>query len=254
LALAVGALLAPTACGSDRPLIAIEDGSVPTMPKPMPGQAMLAGVVRDGTGAPVAGATVRIAETDETATTDSTGAYAMMVPSDSTVTVVATADGFAKTFEESVMVASGAMVPGFDVRLLAPADVTGMSTLAGVAAPDKKGVMAIRLRSAGAGCALAGATLAVWPPLAASVVYSRPGAAAAVDRPDSSLSAVQDGTDIAAWLVGVVPPGNMLSLTVSQQGCQLAPAPSAEGVLFTGDLRVDAGAFTEARLFLAGAQ
>jgi hypothetical protein len=254
LALALGAMVAPLACGSDRALTGRPDSGVPTMPTPMPGQATLAGVVRDASGAPVAGATLRIAETDLTATSDATGAYSIAVPSDSTVTVVASADGFAKTFEESVTLADGVVASGFDVRLLAPTDVTGKNALAGVASPDKRGVMALRLKSSDAGCSLAGATLAVWPPDAGTVVYSQPGTAGALDQPDSSLQAVQGGAEVAAWLVGVVPPGNMLSLRVTQAGCQSAMAPSAGGMLFTGDLRADAGALTEARLFLAGAQ
>jgi hypothetical protein len=247
-------MVAPLSCGNDRALTGAPDGGVPTMPMPMPGQAMLAGVVRDATGAAVAGATLRIAETDATATSDATGAYSITVPSDSTVTVVASATGFAKTYEESVTLTDGTAATGFDVRLLAPADVTAKSALAGVATPDKLGVWAVRLSSSGTGCSVAGATLAIWPPDAGTIVYSQPGTGGALDQPDSTLQAVQAGTDVAAWLVAVVPPGNMLSLTVTQSGCQLATAPSAGGMLFTGGLRADAGALTEARLFLAGAQ
>jgi hypothetical protein len=247
-------MVAPLACGSDRALTASPDSGVPTMPTPMPGQATLAGVVRDATGAPVAGATLRIAETDVTATSDATGAYSIAVPSESTVTVVASADGFAKTYEESVTLTDGTAASGFDVRLLAPTDVTGKSALAGAATPDKLGVMAVRLQSSAAGCSLAGATLAVYPPDAAKVVYSQPGSGGALDQADATLSSVQAGTDVSAWLVAVIPPGNMLELTVTQAGCQAAPAPSAGGMSFTGGLRADASALTEARLFLAGAQ
>ena len=96
MAFALGAALASAGCGSERPIIAVEDGSIPSMPTPMPGKAMLTGVVRDGTGTAVVGATLRIAETDATATSDATGAYALDIPADSTVTLVASADGFAK--------------------------------------------------------------------------------------------------------------------------------------------------------------
>jgi hypothetical protein len=254
MAFALGSALSSVGCGTERPIIAVEDGSIPSMPTPMPGKAMLTGVVRDGAGMAVGGAKLWIAETDATATSDATGAYAIDVPSDSTVTLVGSADGFAKTYEESVMLGAGT-AGSVDVRLLAPADITAKSAMAGVAAPDKRGVMAVRLRSTGAGCAAAGAQLTVYPPGAATVIYGRPGSAGGMAVPDATLASVQDGADVAAWLVAVVPPGNMLSLTIDQPHCALAAGPqTADGMMFTGQLRSDAGALTEASLFLAAAQ
>ncbi len=254
VAFAVGAALASAGCGSDRPIIAVEDGSIPSMPTPMPGKAMLTGVVRDGAGTAVPGATLRIAETDATATSDATGAYAIDVPADSTVTLVGSAAGFAKTYEESVMLGAGTS-GSIDVRLLPPADITAKSAMAEVAAPDKRGVMAVRLRSTDGACAVAGAKLTVYPTGAATVIYGRPASSGGMAVPDVTLASVQDGADVAAWLVAVVPPGNMLLLTIEQPNCALTTSPQiADGMTFTGKLRADAGALTEASLFLVVAQ
>src|SRR4051794_15367753 len=130
MAFALGAALASAGCGTERPIIAVEDGSIPSMPTPMPGKAMLTGVVRDGTGTAVVGAPRRIGEPAAPAPRDATGACAIAVPADSTVTRVARADVSAKPYEESVMRGAGT-AGSLALRLLAPADITAKSAMAG---------------------------------------------------------------------------------------------------------------------------
>ena len=54
--------------------------SIPKMPTPMPGNASVAGRVLDSDGQGVPGATIKVAETDGTASSDATGAYQLVVP------------------------------------------------------------------------------------------------------------------------------------------------------------------------------
>jgi hypothetical protein len=143
-------------CGSTKAPDPGPGTSIPIMPMPMPGQALLAGHVSDEAGAPVAGATVTVAETDASTPTDAAGAYQLMVPADSTVTLVTAAAGFARTYRESVILAAQAMVTDFDVLLLSADRLTAMNATGSATSPATLGLMAIRLHSLGAACAPAG--------------------------------------------------------------------------------------------------
>jgi hypothetical protein len=227
---------------------------VPGMPDPMPGQAALAGAVRDGSGQPIAGATVKIAETDATTTTDPSGAYQLTVPSDSTLTLFAQAAGMATTYRDAVMLASGASLGGYDLDLVPAAQIDSMNALGPSGQTTGRGAVALRLHSMSAGCVLPGARVSVFPADAAMVVYSSPAApGSALDMPDPGVTAVQSGTRIEAWLVSALPPGNMnlLQIQVQQNGCQLMDqSPSLNGLTFVGERRVAAESLTETDLFL----
>lgn len=228
----------------------VEGSSTPVMPMPMPGSASLAGRVLDADGNPVAAAAVVVAETDDTATTDTTGAYQLMVPSDSTVTVVTTAAGFAKSHRESVVIANQVMVTGFDVLLLPLDTVARLNGLAGEGAASR-GLMAVRLHSMNDACLTSGAQLSVWPPKAATIIYSRPSGSTGLDEPDVGMDRVQAGARIDAWLAGALSPGAQLQITVDKAGCRLqSPSPAMNGVLFPGLRPIGAQALTEVDLFL----
>jgi hypothetical protein len=254
---AVVAVVAWGGCGAEKPFdkTAVGDANVPSMPTPMPGHAVLSGLVLDGNGQPVAGAKISIAETDGSAATDASGAYQITVPSDSTVTLLAAATGFATTYSESVVVAADATVPGFDLMLLGTDAVTSMNALG---APDQtanRGLMALRLHSMDAGCSLDGAHVSVYPPAAAKVVYSAPSTTGGVDQPDPTVDSVQPGASIPVWLTGAVPPGNMLMISVTAAGCQMmGGSPSIAGVVYPGLRHVAAQALTQADLFLTVTQ
>jgi Carboxypeptidase regulatory-like domain len=225
--------------------------SVPTMPAPMPGQASLTGRVLDGGGVPVAGATVAVAETDAVATTDDEGRYALVVPSDSTLTLATSAPGFAPSFRESIVLASEAVVEGFDLLLLPDAELGAMNALGAPEQAAAGGLVAVRLHATGPDCTVDGTHLSVWPPRAATVVYSRPGEAGALDQPDPTLGEVQADTRIGAWLAATLAPASMLAIGVDKPGCSLAPGvPSLGGVSFAGLRRIAPAALTEADLFL----
>jgi hypothetical protein len=246
-------LLATIACGRQKSTDSepIGTNSIPQMPMPMPGQAMISGLVSDDAGQPVAGATVRVAETDQSATTDATGAYQIMVPSDSTVTLATSATGFATTFRESMIIASGATVSGLDVMLMAPATVTAFNSMSSIAMATTRGLMAIRLHSMGPGCATTGAHLTIWPPEAGTLLYSRPATAGGLDQPDPTVDGVQDGATVHAWLVAAVSPGSLLQINVQQAGCQQIPeSPSIDGVVFPGQRRAVPQGLTQVDLFL----
>jgi hypothetical protein len=253
---AIGLLLTgywTAGCGMQHPIASspVTTTEVPTTPVIMTGTAHVSGVVRDGDGNGVAQATILVAETDATAMTDASGAYTMTVPADSTLTLVATATGFATTFRGSVIVAEGATATDFDLTLLPSADVARMGTLVPSAPADMRGLVAVRLHSLRDSCKTAGARVEVWPPLAATVLYGRPSATGGADEVDPALSGVEAGAHVDAWLAGAVPPGNMFEIRVDQPGCALVgQAPSVGGLLMTGQRRVDATALTEIDLFL----
>jgi hypothetical protein len=114
-----------------------------------------------------------------------------------------------------------------------------------------RGLITLHLHSLSPTCAVAGAKVSVWPPLAAKVLYARPSTTGAVDEPDPTLDAVQGGGRVDVWLAGAIPPGNMFRISVEQPGCALAAAaPSVDGLQLTGLRHVDAQAFSEADLFL----
>lgn len=252
---ALGCVVAATGCGDGKPIenTPAGGGDVPTTPMPMAGQARLSGVVRDGNGQSVAGATIKIAETDGAATSDAAGAYTMMVPADWTLTLVTTAPGFATSFRESILLADRAMADGFDIMMLPAAEVARMDAFGPAADVTTRGLVAVRLHGLDAACAAAGARLSVWPPLAAKVVYGRPAEGGGADEIDPALTAVEAGARVDAWLAGALPPGNMFEVRVEQAGCAVtAQPPSVGGLLHTGQRRVDAAALTEIDLYLEG--
>jgi hypothetical protein len=222
--------------------------SVPVMPMPTPGTASLSGHVVDVDGRGVAGATLKVAETDATATTDPQGRYDLPVLSDSTLTLVTSAGGFATTYREPIMLASQSTVTGFDVLLLSMDKVTAYNALGPL---GSRGVMALRLHSMSPTCVTAGARISIWPPKAGTVVYSRPASTGALDEPDPLLTQVQPGARVSAWLVGAISPGNSLLVTVQQSGCHvMTQPPSIGGAISVGMGHVDTQVFTEMDLFL----
>lgn len=251
--LTVSALAWFAGCNSDNQAPAMPppgNSGLPSMPMPMPGQATLAGHVVDSAGNGVAGAVITVAETDGSATTDAAGAYGLMVPSDSTLTLKTTATGFASSFRGSLVVADQSASTGVDIVMMTPAEVTGANALGGVAQPETRGLIGLRLHSVSDACTLTGAHVSVFPPDAAKVVYARPGAMGALDTPDTSVDGVQGGVAIAAWLVDAMPPANMLMISVDHPACALMSSPpSTNGVVFTGALRADANALTVGDLF-----
>jgi hypothetical protein len=247
------ALLATLGCGKEKgpDSEAVGTTTIPEMPMPTFGQAAVSGVVLNQLGQPVGDATIRVAETDQSTTSDASGAYHITVRSDSTVTLAASATGFATTFRESMIVAFGAAVSGLDITLMAPPTVSAFNSMSSIAMATTRGLMAIRLHSMAAGCATTGAHLTIWPPEAGTLLYSRPDTTGGLDQPDPTVDGVQDGTTIQAWVVAAVSPGSLLQIIVQQPGCQQMPeSPSINGVVFPGQRRAVPQGLTQVDLFL----
>jgi len=245
------AFLMAAGCGQGKGGTPTGAGTVPEMPKIIVGSATVSGIVHDGAGSPVAGATLKVAETDAATTTDPAGAYTLTVPSDSTITLATSATGFATSYRESAIFAADAKVTGLDVMLLTPTDVMRFTALGFPAETATRGLMAVRLHSMDAGCTTAGAHVDVWPPNACKVFYAQPSATGGLDEPDMTLTAVQAGGHVDLWLAGAISPGAMLTIDFAQTGCTvMTQPPSLGGMTFTGQRRVDAQALTEAELFL----
>lgn len=237
-------------CGADGARVSPLD--VPARPEPMPGQASLAGHVIDASGHGVQGATIGIAETDAVATTDASGAYQVDVPSDSTITLFASAGGMASTYRESVVLASGAMVTDFDVRLLTTTELAAVNMLGQPGVAAMRGAMAIQLHALDSGCTVAGAHVSVFPATAGTVVYSAPASGSGgLDLPDPTLQEVQVGATTAVWLATAMPSGNMLRIEVQKEGCQpTTESADLGGVMYPGLRYVAATSLTQADLFL----
>ena len=224
----------------------------PAVVNPMPASASLSGRVHRADGSPVAGASVLIAETDGSVSTGDDGTYSVSVPSESTVTLVASAPGMAPTYRQPVQLTAQASGMGLDILMLSTDEVATLAALSPTNRATTGGVIATRLHALVPSCAPAGATIAVRPPQAAQVVYGHSAVADAVSSPDPALTSVQVGDgDVAGWLVGAVPPGSEIDIAVARDGCRVAvPAPSLGGLTYESGMRVDALALTEMDLFL----
>jgi len=81
--------------------------TAPETPTTGTDRATVTGHVLDSTGAPVAGATVTVRTSGEHATVDSTGAFSLDVPANTTLTLSATAPSMAPTLLQQFLVSTG---------------------------------------------------------------------------------------------------------------------------------------------------
>src|SRR4051812_46290466 len=92
----------------------------PEAPETPPGpgdRATVTGQTVDGTGAPIAGATVTVRASGERATSDSAGAFRLDVPASTTLTIEATSPAMATTLLSQFMIETGATT-SFEIPLL----------------------------------------------------------------------------------------------------------------------------------------
>jgi hypothetical protein len=114
--------------------------TAPETPTTGTDRATVSGHVLDTTGAPVAGATVTVRTSGEHATVDSTGAFSLDVPANTTLTLSATAPSMAPTLLQQFLVSTGTTaqvgnVAGATVQLT-PSLGRMMYAPAGMADPD----------------------------------------------------------------------------------------------------------------------
>lgn len=253
LTFVASAALTNVGCGGGQQSDMVGAPGVPTITVLVSKQASLGGRVLDGSGAPIAGAVVHIAETDAQVMTDASGVYQFNVAAESTLSLNASAPGKASTYRESIILAADAAINDFDIHLLTPDVIRALNGVSDASTPPTRGVVALRLHATDATCALAGARVVVSPPSAATVSYAGPASAGPLDTPDPAATNVQAGADISAWLLSAIPPGNMnlLRIDVQRDNCAIvSPSPSMGGATFPGYRQVVAGALTEADLFL----
>lgn len=231
-------VVALTGCADN--LTPSEAPETPTVPG---NRATVTGHTVDGTGAPIAGATVTVRASGERAVSDSAGAFRLDVPADSTLTIEATSPAMATTLLSQFMISTGAST-SFEIPLLTRDRIKGLSSLG---ANASGGAVAIVLKSiSGAERTATGATVELAPSNLGRILYipDQPGMA----DPDPSLTSIARSNDPVAWAVGVQP--HVSVMTFSLRGATQVAAPYAmDDVTYPGTFTVDAGALTLVTLF-----
>jgi Carboxypeptidase regulatory-like domain len=211
---------------------------------PVPGdRATVTGHTVDGTGAPIAGATVTVRASGERATSDSAGAFRLDVPASTTLTIEATSPAMATTLLSQFMIETGATT-SFEIPLLTRDRIKGLTSLG---TNTSGGAVAIVLKSvSGAERSASGATVELAPSNLGRILYipDQPGMA----DPDPSLTSIARSNAPVAWAVGVQP--HVSVMTFSLRGATQVAAPYAmDDVTYPGTFTVDAGALTLVTLF-----
>jgi Carboxypeptidase regulatory-like domain len=204
-------------------------------------RATVTGHVVDTTGAPVAGAAVALRGSGEHAMADSTGAFTLDVPANTTLTLSATAPNMAPTLLQQFIVS-----PGASAVVELPM-VTGdhFKSLVGMGANAMGGVVAVALRSMSGYGSLAGATVELTPSLG-RVMYAATGEG--IVDPDPSMATVVQGDAQYAWALGVQPHVSIMQFALHGVP-QIAPPYAIDDVTLSGTFTVDPGALTLVTLF-----
>ena len=202
-------------------------------------RATVTGHVVDTTGAPVAGATVALRGSGEHAMADSTGAFSLDVPANTTLTLSASAPNMAPTLLQQFLVS-----PGTSAAVEIPM-VTGdhYKSLAAMGTNPSGGVVAVALRSLSGTGSAAGGTVVLTPSLG-RMMYAPAGM---VD-PDPAMAAVVQSDESYAWALGVQPHVSIMQFALHGVA-QIEPPYAIDDVIWPGSFTVDAGALTLVTLF-----
>ena len=145
--------------------------SLPETPETPPvtgDRATVTGHTVDGSGAPIAGATVTVRASGERATSDSAGAFSLDVPADTTLTIEATSPTMATTLLSQFMISTGAAT-SFEIPLLTHDRIKGLTSLG---TNTTGGAVAIVLKSvSGAERSATGATVELAPSNLGRILY-----------------------------------------------------------------------------------
>src|SRR3954464_648518 len=135
--------------------------TAPETPTTASDRATVTGHVLDTSGAPVAGAAVAVRASGEHTTTDSTGAFTLDVPANTTLTLSATAPSMAPTLVQQFLVS-----PDASAAVEIPV-VTGdhFKSLVAMGGNASGGVVAVALKSLSGSGSVAGATVQLTPSL-----------------------------------------------------------------------------------------
>jgi Carboxypeptidase regulatory-like domain len=208
-------------------------------------RATVTGHIVDTTGAPVAGAAVALRGSGEHAVVDSTGAFSLDVPANTTLTLAASAPNMAPTLLQQFLVS-----PGASAAVEIPM-VTGdhFKSLLAMGTNASGGVVAVALKSMSGAGSVAGATVTLTPSLG-RVMYAPTGAGMA--DPDPAMAAVMPSVVQAdesyVWAVGVQPHVSIMQLALHGVS-QVEPPYAIDDVTFPGSFTVDAGSLTLVTLF-----
>jgi hypothetical protein len=215
--------------------------SIPETPTTGSDRATVTGHVVDTVGVAVAGATVAVRSSGEHATADSTGAFTLDVPANTTLTIAATAPSMAPTLLQQMIVSPGASV-SVDISMVTTDHFKSLVAMGNNAAG---GVVVTALKSLSGSGSVTGATVELTPNLG-RVMYPATGAGMA--DPDPSMVAVGQGNDSYAWAVGVQPHISIMQLAL-HGAPQVEPPYAIDDIIWPGTFTVDAGALTQVTLF-----
>jgi hypothetical protein len=208
-------------------------------------RATVTGHVVDTNGAPVVGAVVALRGSGEHATVDSTGAFTLDVPANTTLTLSATAPNVAPTLLQQFLVSTGTGAQ-MEIPLITSAR---FKSLVAMGMNPSGGVVAVAVKSmSGAGTA-AGATVQLTPSLG-RMMYAPAGLGMA--DPDPAMAAitpaVTQGDESYAWALGVQPHVSIMQFALHGVA-EIEPPYAIDDVILPGTFTVDAGALTLVTLF-----
>lgn len=216
--------------------------SSPETPTTAADRATVTGRVVDTIGNPVPGATIALRSFGDHATADATGAFTLDVPANTTLTLSTTAPNMAPTLLQQFMVSPAAKAD-IEIPLLT---TDRFKTLVAMGANPAGGVLAVALKSMSGSGSVAGATVQLSPSNLGRVMYAPTGDGMA--DPDPTVSAVRQGDDSYAWVLGVQP--HVTIMQVALQGIsQVAPPYAIDDVTWPGTFTIDANALTLVTLF-----
>jgi len=204
-------------------------------------RATVTGHVVDASGVPVAGATVTVRRSGESATADSAGAFTLNVAANTTLTLAATAPNMAPTLLQQFLV-----TPGASAMVELPMVTTEhFKNLVAMGANPSGGVVAVALKSISGHGSVAGTTVELTPNLG-RVMYAATGTG--MTDPDPTVAMVVPGNDAYAWALGVQPHVTIMQLALHGVK-QVAPPYAIGDVTWPGSFTVDGGALTLVTLF-----
>jgi hypothetical protein len=219
--------------------------TAPETPTVANDRATVTGHVLDTSGAPVVGAVVAVRTSGEHATTDSTGAFTLDVPANTTLTLAASAPSMAPTLLQQFLVS-----PGASASVELPMVTSDhFKTLVAMGMNPSGGVVAVAMKSLSGSGNVAGATVQLTPSLG-RVMYTATGVGMA--DPDPAMAAVlptvAQGDESYAWALGVQPHVSIMQLTMHGVS-QVEPPYAIDDIIWPGTFTVDAGALTLVTLF-----
>jgi hypothetical protein len=219
--------------------------TAPETPTTGSDRATVIGHVVDTSGAPVAGAAVALRGSGEHAMADSTGAFILDVPANTTLTLAASAPNMAPTLLQQFLVSPGARA-AVEIAMVTS---DHYKSLVAMGANSSGGVVAVALKSLSGSGSVAGATVELTPNLG-RVMYAATGTGMA--DPDPAMAAVvpaiSQGNDSYAWALGVQPHVSIMQFAMHGVA-QIEPPYAIDDVIWPGTFTVDAGALTLVTLF-----